>query len=127
MHASDWPYERCPLAADCGPGWRAVADAVHAAGEGTLVLAGARATRAGRARRRTARRRCGRRRRVPEVNSREVPKGMEADDIAAVVAGFGSAARLAVAAGLDGVEVNAGQFTLVRQFLSGLTNLRGDE
>src|SRR5207253_6745082 len=29
--------------------------------------------------------------------------------------------------GLDGVEVNAGQHSLVRQFLSGLTNLRADE
>src|SRR4029079_6547260 len=32
----------------------------------------------------------------------------------------------AVRSGLDGVEVNAGQNSLVRQFLSGLTNLRGD-
>ena len=30
-------------------------------------------------------------------------------------------------AGLDGVEVNAGQHSLLRQFLSGLTNQRGDE
>ncbi len=28
VHDSDWPYERCPLAAECGPGWAAVADAV---------------------------------------------------------------------------------------------------
>ena len=33
----------------------------------------------------------------------------------------------AVAAGCDGVEINAGQHSLVRQFLSGLTNQRGDE
>ena len=33
----------------------------------------------------------------------------------------------AAAAGLDGVEVNAGQYSLIRQFLSGLTNQRGDE
>ena len=66
--------------------------------------------------------------RVPEVNSREVPKWMEDDDIA------GGDRRLrrrrpqlAVAAGCDGVEVNAGQHSLVRQFLSGLTNHRGDE
>ena len=35
-------------------------------------------------------------------------------------------ARLAVSAGMDGVEVNAGQHSLVRQFLSGLTNPRQD-
>ena len=37
VHASDWPYERCPLAEQCGPGWAAVADAVHA--HGGLALA----------------------------------------------------------------------------------------
>ena len=65
--------------------------------------------------------------RVPEVATREVPKWMEADDIAAVVAGFAAAAGTARAAGCDGVEINAGQHSLVRQFLSGLTNQRGDE
>ena len=44
-----------------------------------------------------------------------------------MVAGFGGAAKLALEAGCDGVEVNAGQHSLVRQFLSGLTNHRGDE
>ena len=52
---------------------------------------------------------------------------MEAADIAAVVAGFGAAAASAGDAGCDGVEINAGQHSLVRQFLSGLTNQRGDE
>ena len=126
VHASDWPYERCPLAADCGPGWRAVADAVHAAGEGTLALA-ALGHAGGQGSSAYSQAPLWAPSRVPEVNSREVPKWMEADDIAAVVEGFGSAARLAAASGLDGVEVNAGQFSLVRQFLSGLTNQRGDE
>jgi 2,4-dienoyl-CoA reductase (NADPH2) len=52
---------------------------------------------------------------------------MEADDIAAVVSGFGAAAAAAVQAGCDGVEINAGQHSLVRQFLSGLTNQREDD
>jgi 2,4-dienoyl-CoA reductase (NADPH2) len=52
---------------------------------------------------------------------------MEADDIAAVIDGFGDAARVAVSSGCDGVEINAGQHSLVRQFMSGLTNHRGDE
>ncbi len=51
---------------------------------------------------------------------------MEADDIAAVVDGFAAATKLAVDADLDGVEINAGQHSLVRQFLSGLTNHRDD-
>ena len=38
VHDSDWPYERAPLAADCGPGWAAVAAACRP--HGALVLAG---------------------------------------------------------------------------------------
>jgi mycofactocin system FadH/OYE family oxidoreductase 1 len=124
VHPSDWPYERAPLAERCGAGWRAIADACHA--HGSLVLAsldhaGGQGSSA------YSQRELWAPSRVPEVNSREVPKWMEADDIAAVVAGFADAARIAVEAGCDGVEVNAGQHSLVRQFLSGLTNQRGDE
>jgi 2,4-dienoyl-CoA reductase (NADPH2) len=64
--------------------------------------------------------------RVPDVNSRETPKWMEVDDIAAVIDGFASAAQIAVDAGCDGVEINGGQHSLIRQFLSGLTNHRDD-
>ncbi len=63
---------------------------------------------------------------VAEVNTREMPKVMETEDIAATVASFAHASRLAAGAGMDGVEVNAGQHSLVRQFLSGLTNRRSD-
>jgi 2,4-dienoyl-CoA reductase (NADPH2) len=52
---------------------------------------------------------------------------MEPDDIASVIAGFGAAAATAASSGCDGVEVNAGQHSLVRQFLSGLTNHRDDD
>ena len=38
VHPSDHPYERAPLAAECGPGWAAVGDACRP--HGTLVLAG---------------------------------------------------------------------------------------
>jgi mycofactocin system FadH/OYE family oxidoreductase 1 len=124
VHESDWPYERAPLAARCADGWAAIAEACHA--HGSLVLAsldhaGGQGSSA------YSQRELWAPSRVPEVNSREVPKWMEADDVAAVVEGFGTAAAVAVAAGCDGVEINAGQHSLVRQFLSGLTNQRGDE
>lgn len=124
VHASDWPYERAPLAERCADGWAAIAAACHA--HGSLVIAsldhaGGQGSSA------YSQAPLWAPSRVPEVNSREVPKWMEADDIAAVVAGFGTAAALAVASGCDGVEINAGQHSLVRQFLSGLTNHRGDE
>ena len=125
VHASDWPYERSPLAGDCGDGWAAVADAVATAGTGTLVVAGI-GHAGGQGSSAYSQDPLWAPSRIPEVNSREVPKWMEPDDIAAVIAGFRSAAGLAVDAGLDGVEVNAGQFSLVRQFASGLTNQRSD-
>jgi 2,4-dienoyl-CoA reductase (NADPH2) len=124
VHPSDWPYERCPLASECGPGWRAVADAVHE--EGALVLA-ALGHAGGQGSSAYSQAPLWAPSRVPEVATREVPKRMEADDVAAVVDGFARSAALVVASGCDGVEVNAGQHSLVRQFLSGLTNQRDDE
>ena len=124
VHDSDWPYERAPLASRCVEGWRAIADACHR--HGSLVIAsldhaGGQGSSA------YSQMPLWAPSRVPEVNTREVPKWMEADDVRAVIDGFGAAARSAVDAGLDGVEINAGQHSLVRQFMSGLTNHRGDE
>ena len=123
VHPSDWPYERSPLAERCAEGWATIAAACrphgslviasldHAGGQGSSAYNQAPLWAPSR---------------VPEVNSREVPKWMEPDDIAAVVDGFAAATKLAVDADLDGVEINAGQHSLVRQFLSGLTNHRDD-
>jgi 2,4-dienoyl-CoA reductase (NADPH2) len=123
VHSSDWPYERSLLAERCGDGWAAVVAACrphgslviasldHAGGQGSSAYSQAPLWAPSR---------------VPEVNAREVPKWMEADDIAAVVDGFAAATKIAVDADLDGVEINVGQHSLVRQFLSGLTNHRED-
>ena len=123
VHALDWPYERAPLAAECGPGWAAVARACTP--QGTAVLAGlGHAGLQGSSA--YSQRELWGPSPVPEVAGREVPKEMEDDDIEQVVAGFAAATRIAMDAGCVGVEINAGQHSLVRQFLSGLTNLRGD-
>jgi len=124
VHESDWPYERAPLASVAGDGWAAIAAAVHA--PGSLAIAGLDHA-GGQGSSAYSQRELWAPSRVPEVNSREVPKWMEPEDIAAVVAGFAGAAKVAIDAGCDGVEINAGQHSLVRQFLSGLTNQRGDE
>jgi mycofactocin system FadH/OYE family oxidoreductase 1 len=124
VHESDWPYERAPLAERCAPGWSRIAVTLQA--EGALAVA-ALGHAGGQGSSAYSQRPLWAPSRVPEVNSREVPKWMEPEDIAAVVDGFAGAARLAAQAGVDGVEVNAGQHSLVRQFLSGLTNHRGDE
>lgn len=124
VHESDWPYERAPLASRCGEGWRTISDACHR--HGSLVIAsldhaGGQGSSA------YSQLPLWAPSRVPEVNTREVPKWMEADDVRAVIDGFVTSARLAVASGVDGIEINAGQHSLVRQFMSGLTNQRGDE
>lgn len=55
-----------------------------------------------------------------------VPREMTGDDIRATVADFASAARNAVAAGFEGVEVHSANGHLLHQFLSGNTNRRTD-
>jgi 2,4-dienoyl-CoA reductase-like NADH-dependent reductase (Old Yellow Enzyme family) len=124
VHPSDWPYERAPLAAECTDGWSAIAAAVQAHGAlavASLDHAGGQVSSA------YSQAPLWAPSRVPEVNAREVPKWMEADDIDAVIAGFVAGSARACAAGMDGVEINAGQHSLVRPFMSGLTNHRDDE
>lgn len=124
VHHSDWPYERAPLASECGPGWAAIAAACTRSK--TLVIAGL-GHAGGQGTSHWSQRELWAPSRVPETNTREVPKWMELADVDAVVDGFVAAALLAVDSGCAGVEINAGQFSLVRQFLSGLTNHRSDQ
>lgn len=123
VHPSDWPYERAPLASESAEGWHAVAAACH--DEGALVLA-ALGHAGGQGSSAYHQQALWGPWRTPDVVTREVPKEMEEADFVELRAGLGDAARLAVAAGCDGVELNAGQWSLVRQFLSGLTNHRSD-
>ncbi|QDQ96937.1 mycofactocin system FadH/OYE family oxidoreductase 1 [Tomitella fengzijianii] len=124
VHPSDWPYERAPLAAECADGWARIAGACRP--HGTLVLAGLghRGMQGSSA--------YGDRRAlwgpsaVADPAGREMPVVMERGEIGAVVAGFADSARLATGAGCDGVEVDAGPTSLLRQFLSNLTNHRTD-
>lgn len=124
VHPSDWPYERSPSADDARGGWEQIARACQEAGALAVAALGHSGGQGSSAYSQAP---LWAPSRVPEVATREVPKWMEPDDIAEVIRGFGTAARLAVDCGLDGVEINAGQYSLVRQFLSGLTNHRGDE
>ncbi|MCI2423950.1 mycofactocin system FadH/OYE family oxidoreductase 1 [Saccharopolyspora sp. K220] len=122
-HPSDWPYERAPLATECRTGWAAVADACRP--HGAVVLAGL--GHAG-SQGSSAFSQCAlwAPSRVPDVVSREMPMEMEQGEIDELVASFAEAAESAVRSGMHGVEVEAGQHALLRQFLSGLTNQRAD-
>ncbi len=63
---------------------------------------------------------------VANVSTREVPKEMEQADIRAVIDGFGQVAHHAIQGGADGVELSIADSSLLRQFLSPLTNQRID-
>jgi 2,4-dienoyl-CoA reductase (NADPH2) len=119
----DWPYERAPLAADCGPGWRAVAEACRPYGPVLLAGIGHAGSQGSSAYSQEV---MWAPSRVADVVSREPPAPLEPAGIAAIVRAFAEAARQAAAADLDGVEVDAGAWSLLRQFHSGLTNLRAD-
>jgi mycofactocin system FadH/OYE family oxidoreductase 1 len=121
VHPSDWPYERAPLAADCGQGWAAVVAACapalvlaslgHAGGQGSSAYSQEALWAPSP---------------VADAVSRELPMVMEDTEIALLTAGFAAAARLAAEAGCAGVEIEAGDRSLLRQFLSGITNQRAD-
>jgi mycofactocin system FadH/OYE family oxidoreductase 2 len=63
---------------------------------------------------------------VPDVASRETPKEMELADIRAVIEGFAQVAQTVTQVGADAVELQIADSSLLRQFLSPLTNQRGD-
>jgi mycofactocin system FadH/OYE family oxidoreductase 1 len=123
VHPSDWPYERAPLADECGPGWSAIADACHR--HGALVLAGL-GHAGGQGSSAYSQSVMWAPSPVADVASREMPMEMGVGEIDQLVEAFAAAARGAVRSGLDGVEIDAGAFSLLRQFHSGLTNLRSD-
>ena len=56
----------------------------------------------------------------------ETPRALETDEIPGVVDAFRQAARNALAAGFDGVEIHGANGYLIEQFLQSHTNLRTD-
>jgi mycofactocin system FadH/OYE family oxidoreductase 2 len=64
---------------------------------------------------------------VADVMFREVPKEMEPEDIQEVVDYFCLSATHVREGGFDGIELQLGHSSLIRQFLSPLSNLRTDD
>lgn len=127
VHPSDFPYEKAifTFARGVTASYRSIADAIHR--QGSCVIAqlnhcGGQVDSSILSRRETWAPSP-----VPEITSGEIPRSMELTDIQEVVEGFATAAMGIMEAGLDGVEVNAGQYSLLRQFLSPLTNFRTDD
>ncbi|MHC6215112.1 mycofactocin system FadH/OYE family oxidoreductase 1 [Rhodococcus ruber] len=123
VHPHDQPYERAPLAAEGGPGWASIVAACRP--HGTLVLAGlGHAGLQGSSAWTQAP--LWAPSRVADPAGRELPMEVGDDEIGELVEGFAAAAAVAVAADVDGIELDAGPNSLLRQFLSGLTNRRTD-
>ncbi len=127
VHALDWPYEHVPFGHTEAivPALARLAETVRSAGPGCLLLAQLNHW-GGQSDGKLLRQSPWAPSAVAEVASKRMARAMEPAQIAEVVAGFAAAARRVAEAGLDGVELNAGQHALLRQFLSPLSNQRGD-
>jgi len=65
---------------------------------------------------------------TPEgVKETQTPKAMTVDEIKETIADFGNAAKNAMAAGFDGVEIHSSNGYLLHQFFSGTSNHRTDD
>ncbi len=64
---------------------------------------------------------------IPSKAGGDIPRPLTKDEILIIVDKFAQAARRAVTAGFDSVEIQAGHGYLLNQFLSPLTNDRTDE
>ena len=64
---------------------------------------------------------------IPFSEDRKTPRALTVDEIESIVAGFATAAKRAVEAGVDVVEVHGAHGYLLHQFLSPLSNQRDDE
>ncbi|BAL89578.1 putative NADH--flavin oxidoreductase/NADH oxidase [Actinoplanes missouriensis 431] len=116
-------------------GWRRVTDAVHEAG-GTIVMQimhGGRISHpeiggTGRIVAPSAIAAPGEVR-LPDGSKADhpVPEALDRDELPVIIAGFVSAARNAIAAGMDGVELHSANGYLLHQFLSPAANTRTDE
>ncbi len=64
---------------------------------------------------------------ISDVEFGEIAKVMEPEDIDEIVKNFGKAATYVKEGGFDGIEISLGHRSLLRQFLSPLSNDRQDE
>ncbi len=116
-------------------GWRRVADAVHAEG-GTIVMQIMHGGRVSHTAISQTPRIVGPsavaapgQTHLPDGSKADmpVPHELTTDEVRQAVQGFAQAARNAIAAGLDGVEVHGANGYLVHEFLSPVSNTRTDE
>ncbi|MGB2718195.1 MAG: mycofactocin system FadH/OYE family oxidoreductase 2 [Rhodococcus sp. (in: high G+C Gram-positive bacteria)] len=124
-HPSDRPYEKLVRGylPEVVLGYRQIADAVHR--HGGLVLAQLNHN-GGQSSSMYSRAPILAPSAVADPLFREVPRALERDEIREIVAGYALVATHSRAGGLDGVELQCSQSSLIRGFLARSNNLRED-
>ncbi|MGV8871046.1 MAG: mycofactocin system FadH/OYE family oxidoreductase 2 [Rhodococcus sp. (in: high G+C Gram-positive bacteria)] len=124
-HPSDRPYEKLVRGylPEVIPGYRQIADRVHR--HGALVLAQLNHN-GGQSSSMYSRAPVLAPSAVADPLFREVPRALEHNEIREIVAGYALVATHSRAGGLDGVELQCSQSSLIRGFLARSNNLRED-
>ncbi len=125
-HPTDWPYEKLihGFHRDVIPGYRRITEAVHR--HGTPIFAQLNHN-GGQASSMYSRLPVWAPSPVADPLFREVPKAVDAAEIAEIVAGYARVAEHCAEGGFDGIELQCSHSSIVRGFLSGATNRRTDE
>lgn len=125
-HPTDWPYEKLihGFRPSVVPRYRRITEAVHAHGVPILAQLN---HNGGQASGMYSRLPVWAPSPVPDPLFREVPKAVDAGEIAEIVAGYATVAGHCAEGGFDGVELQCSHSSIVRGFLSPATNRRTDQ
>jgi 2,4-dienoyl-CoA reductase (NADPH2) len=124
-HPTDWPYEKLihgfdPRVVD---GYRRITEAVHAHGVPIFAQIN---HNGGQASSMYSRLPVWAPSPVPDPLFREVPKAVDETEIAEIVEGYATVAARCSEGGFDGIELQCSHSSIVRGFLSPVTNTRED-
>jgi 2,4-dienoyl-CoA reductase (NADPH2) len=124
-HPTDWPYEKLihGFHPEVIPGYRRITESVHAHGVPILAQIN---HNGGQASSMYTRLPVWAPSPVPDPLFREVPKAVDDDEIAEIIAGYARVADHCMQGGFDGVELQCSHSSIVRGFLSPATNHRQD-
>ena len=124
-HPTDWPYEKLihGFHPEVIRGYRRITEAVHAHDVPILAQIN---HNGGQASSMYTRLPVWAPSPVPDPLFREVPKEVEAHEIAEIVAGYAVVAEHCMRGGFDGIELQCSHSSIVRGFLSPATNRRTD-
>ena len=125
-HRTDWPYEKLihGFNREVIPGYRRITDAVH---QHRVPIFAQINHNGGQASSMYSRLPVWAPSAVADPLFREVPKAVDAAEIAEIVASYALVAGHCVEGGFDGVELQCSHSSIVRGFLSPATNLRTDD